>query len=278
MFARKLNKSFSQIPLSYTIGYRNKQNEIRTIFEIFDFKKRKLSSDNDFVNIILEDFSKSLIYNINKLIQRKDAVKMNEINFIGWNPSLEKQLLDSIFKRNVPINSLIWTCFDESVISIKREVSLSKITKKGYKEKKYFVKFREEINKTLSAEDIKKYNLNHDGAIASYAGFVLYNIVTKTKKTKYHIYMDSDLLVEELKEYALDDINRMYYFLDNLSEAKNMMRKLKIADGLKKEMNKNAKLLDLLSSYNPNIKVKDLIKKLEKENEECCKKIPLFDD
>ena len=275
-FARRLNKSFNQIPLSYTIGYRNKQKETKTCFEIFDFKK-KISNNNNFTNYILEDFSKSLIVNINKIINRKEVVRIEEINFIGWNPSLEEQLLSSMFKRKVPTNSLINTCFDESNLITKREVSLSKVTKTGYKDTKYFVEFRKEVAKNLSPEDIAKFNLNHDGAIASYAGFVLYNIIMKTKKTKFHIYMSAEILTRELKEYSLDDINRMYYFIDNIPEVKSTMRKFKIVDGLKKEINSNVRLLELLQNYNPNIKIKDLIKKLEINNDESKKKIELFE-
>lgn len=277
LFARKLNKSFQQIPLSYTIGYRNKQNETTSIFEIFNFKN-KVPNNNNLVNHILDDFSKSIILNIGKIVKRKEKIKIEEVNFIGWNPSLEKQLLELIFKRSIPVNSLIKTCFDESIVNTKRQISLSKITKNGYKQTKYFVKFREEIAKVLSPEDIQKFNLTHDGAIASYAGFVLYNIIAKTRKTKYHIYMSAELLMEELKEYALDDINRMYYFLDNLPEIKDIIRKLKIVEKLKQEINSNNKLLTLLVNYNPNLKIKDLTKKLEKKNEEFNKKILLFED
>ncbi|MGL6124929.1 MAG: hypothetical protein ACRC1F_00355 [Metamycoplasmataceae bacterium] len=278
MFARKLNKFFNQIPLSYTIGYRNKQNEIITIFEIFDFSDKRVPMNNNLVDYIFNDFAKSLISNINELIGNKEEVNFDQINFIGWNPSLEKQLLGSIFKRSVPVDSLIQTCLDENVVSLKREVSLSKVTKKGYKEKKYFSKFKEEIGKNFTPEEIRKYNLNHDGAVASYAGFVLYNILNKTRKTKYHIYMNSKLLESELREYAVDDINRMYYFVDNLNEVKNTIKKLKVVDNLKKEINTNTRLLTLLSSYNPNLKIKDLIKKLEKGIESNNKKIPLFEE
>ncbi len=275
-FARRVNKSFNQIPLSYTLGYRNKKKEIITLFEIFDFKK-KIPSNNNFVNCILEDFSKSLITNINKIVNKKETIKIEEINFIGWNPSLEEKLLSSIFKRKIPINSLINTCFEEGILSSKREISLSKVTKNGYKNKKYFIEFRKEVEKNLSDDEIAKFNLKHDGAIASYAGFVLYNIIMKTRKTKFHIYMSAEILMKELKEYSLDDIHRMYYFADNLLEVKEIIRKFKIIDSLKKEINSNIKLLELLENYNPNIKIKDLIKKLEKSNEENKNKIILFE-
>ncbi|MGL5732674.1 MAG: hypothetical protein ACRCXE_01215 [Metamycoplasmataceae bacterium] len=278
MFARKVNKSFNQIPLSYTIGYRNKKNEILTIFEIFDFGNRNVPLNNNLVICILDDFYQSIIHNIKKLIKRRGPLDIGEINFIGWNPSLEKQLLEAIFRRQIIVNSLLRTCFDDDTISTKREISLSKITKKGYKDKEYFPILRNEISKILTPEEIKKYNLNHDGAIASYAGFVLYNIIKKTRKTKYHIYMDSKVLQDELKEYALDDINRMYYFVDNLTEIRTAIKKLKIVDDLKKDINTNTRLLTLLSGYNPNIRIKDLIKKLEKDNLEANKKIPLFEE
>ncbi|MGL5204837.1 MAG: hypothetical protein ACRC9F_00520 [Metamycoplasmataceae bacterium] len=278
MFARKINKSFNQIPLSYTMGYRNKKNEITTIFEIFDFNTQDLPMNNNLVIYILENFCKSIITNIKKLIRKRGTLDIGEINFIGWNPLLEKNLLESIFQRNINVNSLIRTCFEEDLISSKRDISLSKITKRGYKDKEYFSKFRKQINIVLTPEEIKKYNLNHNGAIASYAGFVLYNIIKKTRKTKYHIYMDPKILQEELKEYAIDDINRMYYFVDNLPEIKVTIKRLKIVDELKKDINNNTRLLALLSTFNPNIRVKDLIKKLEKENMAANKKIPLFEE
>jgi hypothetical protein len=182
-----------------------------------------------------------------------------------------------MYKKRVPINSLINTCFEESNLITKREVSLSKVTKNGYKDTKYFTEFRKEFAKTLSPEDISKFNLTHDGAIASYAGFVLYSIIMKTKKTKFHIYMSAEILINELKEYSLDDINRMYYFLDNIPEVKSTIRKFKIIDNLKKDINTNVRLLELLENYNPNIKIKDLIKKLETSNDENKKKIVLFE-
>ncbi|MGL5205418.1 MAG: hypothetical protein ACRC7B_00690 [Metamycoplasmataceae bacterium] len=277
MFARKVNKSFNQIPLSYTIGYRNKKNEIITIFEIFDFEHKNIPLNNNLVVYILDDFYRSLVSNIKKLIRRRGPLDIGEINFIGWNPSLEKQLLEAIFRRPITVNSLLRNCFDDA-ISTKREISLSKITKKGFPDKQYFPTFRNEISNVLLPEQIKKYNLGHDGAIASYAGFVLYSIIKKTRKTKYHIYMNPHILQNELKEYALDDINRMYYFVDNLSEIKTAIKKLKIIDDLKKDINTNTRLLALLSEYNPNIKVKDLIKKLEKDNLEANKKIPFFEE
>lgn len=82
MFARKLNKPFNQVPLSYTIGYKNKQNEINTIFEIFNFRKN-FPVNNNFVNCILEDFSKSIILNVNKLINKREVIELEQINFIG---------------------------------------------------------------------------------------------------------------------------------------------------------------------------------------------------
>ena len=82
LFARRLNKSFNQIPLSYTIGYRNKKNEIMTIFEIFNFQKN-IPNNNNFVNYILDDFSKSIILNINKITKRRETISLDEINFIG---------------------------------------------------------------------------------------------------------------------------------------------------------------------------------------------------
>ncbi|MGL5592209.1 MAG: hypothetical protein ACRDCJ_02545 [Metamycoplasmataceae bacterium] len=278
MFARKVNKSFNQIPLSYTIGYRNKKNEIITIFEIFDFDQKNLPLNNNLVIFIIDDFYKSLTINIKKLIKKRGPLDIGEINFIGWNPSLEKQLLEAIFRRPVTVNSLVRNCFDDETVSLKRDISLSKVTKKGFIRKQYFPKFRNEISNILTTEEIRKYNLNHDGALASYAGFVLYNIIKKTRKTKYHIYMNLKILQDELKDYALDDINRMYYFVDNLSEIKTIIKKLKIVDDLKKDINNNTRLLILLSEYNPNIRVKDLIKKLEKENFEANKKIPLFEE
>ncbi|MGL5617691.1 MAG: hypothetical protein ACRCWU_01395 [Metamycoplasmataceae bacterium] len=277
MFARKVNKSFNQIPLSYTIGYRDKKNEIITIFEIFDFNHKNIPLNNNLVICILDDFYQSIISNIKKLIKRRGPLDISEINFVGWNPSLEKQLLEAIFRRHIIVNSLLRNCFDEDTISTKREISLSKVTKKGFKDREYFPEFRKEISNILTPDEIKKYNLNHNGAIASYSGFVLYNIIKKTRKTKYHIYMNPNVLQNELKEYALDDINRMYYFVDNLSEIKTTIKKLKIIDELKKNINTNTRLLNLLTEYNPNLRVKDLIKKLEKDNIESIKKISLFE-
>lgn len=277
MFARKLNKPFNQVPLSYTIGYKNKQNEINTIFEIFNFRKN-FPVNNNFVNCILEDFSKSIILNVNKLINKREVIELEQINFIGWNPCLEEQLLTSIFKKKIPVDSLIKKCFEKKdFFSTKREISLSKITNKGYKNKKYFVEFRKEISKILDVDTITKLNLNHDGAIASYCGFTIYNIIKKTRKTKYHIYMSEELLINELKEYALDDINRMYYFLENLNEAKKILKNVKIVDDLKKTINLNNKLLAYLIEYNPNLKIKDLIKKLEIETKKNKDKISLFE-
>jgi len=277
IFARKLNKSFNQIPLSYTIGYRNKQQEIKTIFEIFNFRKN-IPINNNFSNYILEDFAKSLISNIGKLINKKEIIKLNEINFIGWNQTLEKELLLSIFKEKIIVNSLIERGFEKNELSIKREISLTKITKNGYKEINYFLEFKKEINKKLSKETIEKLNLNHCGALASYSGFVIYNIIKKTRKTKYHIYMSETILTNELKLYSLDDINRMYYFLDNLNKVKKMIKNIEITDKLKKEININSKLLITLHEYNGNLKIKDLIKKIKSDNEKYSKKIKLFED
>ena len=276
LFARRLNKSFNQIPLSYTIGYRNKKNKISTVFEIFNFQKN-IPNNNNFINYILEDFSKSIIININKIVEKKETMTLENINFIGWNPSLEEQLLSMIFKRKISVSSLTNISF-EDIFTYKREISLSKVTKNGYKNTKYFTNFRNEISKSLTSEEIAKFNLNHDGAIVSYAGFVLFNILTKTRKSKYHIYMSAEKLIKEIKEYSLDDINRMYYFIDNLAEAKLIIRNLKIIDDLKREINKNTKLLELLTDFNPNLKIKDLIKKLETKTCDCKKKISLFED
>ena len=82
LFARRLNKSFNQIPLSYTIGYRNKKNKISTVFEIFNFQKN-IPNNNNFINYILEDFSKSIIININKIVEKKETMTLENINFIG---------------------------------------------------------------------------------------------------------------------------------------------------------------------------------------------------
>lgn len=276
MFARKINKPFYQIPLSYTIGYRNKKKEISTIFEIINFEN-DVPMNNNFINYVYEDFARSIMLNINSLIKSKELIKVENVNFIGWNPCLEEQILTSVFKRKISVESLIKSCFDHSKLGIKRDISLSKITKKAYSDKKYFENFRKEIAKTLSSEDIEKLNLNHDGALASYSGFVLYNIIRKKIKTKYHIYISAKLLISELREYALDDIYRMFYFVDNLAEIKETLRNIKIVDELKKEINMSVKLISSLTEYNPNLKIKDLIKKLETAKKDCEKKVLLFE-
>lgn len=88
------------------------------------------------------------------------------------------------------------------------QLSLKLITSAEIRTDKYFENFRATAIKNIQPKFYKSRGLEHDGALAALAGYILLH--TQTKRTgKFFFEMNEKVLLDEIKAYSLDDVLRM---------------------------------------------------------------------
>ena len=249
-FSYKLKTKSNTIPYAYSFGLKIK-NKFNKKTTIINFKKLNSKSLDNFIK---NDITKTIRLWIKK---PKFVIKKSNTEFIGWNPDLEVRILRNIFK-TVEIQNQ----------SPESALSLSRLTKIKFKEKIYFKTLKNNIQKFMDEEFIKRRGLTHDGAVAAYAGYVYYS-KNLGLETKWKTNIKINNLLSEIKTYSQDDLMRMIYLEENPQSFEKEIIKLKKIYKKKKEVSRkitqNTKIINILSGENPKMKISDLIKKL-KEN------------
>ncbi len=102
--------------------------------------------------------------------------------------------------------------FGENVMVVDQNdnahLSLKIITSSIIPTNRYFENFRKDAISHIEPKFYKSRGLEHDGALAALAGYVLLHIQTK-RTGKFFFATNEKKLLEEIKAYSLDDVKRM---------------------------------------------------------------------
>ncbi|PYF43718.1 DUF2779 domain-containing protein [Metamycoplasma alkalescens] len=209
-FARLLSIP-ANTPFAYSLGGLNHDNKFETKTFIIDFVKGNS----------IKDVWSTLKQKIIKHIYEIDSkAKIDEIIFIGHNPTLEKQILTKMF----PKNSVIPLIDDKS----NPVLSLSKLTGSVFKQE-YFLNTKKMIEKS-GINILKKMITKSNGLIASFLGFWLYvnSLVilrSNDKRKKYFLKLNKNVVIKELRKYSQDDVNKMLYLAANPEETNLLIKR-----------------------------------------------------
>lgn len=235
-------------PFAYTLGfYVGKKFKTRTF--IFNFQKNHLDHVKDIMR-------QNIISDIRHLLNQKTfQVTKDSIEFVGWNPTLERKILGRIFP-HFTVNSL-----NKGV-----ELSLSRLTHEITNN--YFSYFKKIINNQIDAKLIVRRGMDQDGAIAAFAGYLLYASV-HDQRNKYVIDFNLEILLQELRRYSREDVTRMHFLnshpqLFNKRKEKALLL-IKQKNKLKSQINQKEKLLKLINKFDGKKTVKQINEEIKKE-------------
>lgn len=183
-----------EFPYAYTLGIYV-GNKFKTKTFVFNFQQDSVNDIYDVLRNYISRDIKGILGNKNQSINK------SSVKFIGWSPILEKKILNKVFPG-----------FDVSPLNKGFELSLSRLTPEI--KDNYFVMTKKLIARHMDAEFIKRRNLDHDGAVAALAGYLLYSAVMP-EKGKFYFDYDMKTLVGEIKKYSKEDVTRMAFLNDN---------------------------------------------------------------
>lgn len=187
-------KVVDEFPYAYTIGiYVGKKFKTKTY--IFNFQKDSVNTVNEVLRVQLSKDIRAIIDN------PKQPITKSAIKFVGWSPILEKKILAKVFPG-----------FEVNPLNKGFELSLSRLTPEI--KDNYFVETKKLIAQHMEEDFIKRRNLDHDGAVAALAGYLLYTSVN-TAEGKYYFNYDMKTLLNEVKKYSKEDVTRMAFLNDN---------------------------------------------------------------
>lgn len=246
-FTRK-TKIESNFPFAYTLGfYVGKKFKTRTF--IFNFQKEALDSINEIMR-------KQIIHDIRFILDQKNfAFNKDSVEFIGWNPTLEKQILGRIFP-NFIVNSL----------SKGIELSLTRLTHEIKND--YFSYFKKIISQQINSKLIQRRGMNHDGAIAAFAGYLLYAIV-HDPKNKLVVDFNLEILLKEIRRYSREDVTRMHFLHSHpelfAKRREKALLLIKQKNKLKNMINQKERLLKLINKFKSEKTVAQISQEIHQE-------------
>jgi len=257
-FNRELGLT-SDFPYAYSLGiYSGKQFKTETY--VFNFSKE---NTEDIFEILRVNISRD----IKRLTGKKSfVVNPKTIEFISYAPSLEKRILNKVYK-GVKLTD----------ISKGAMISLSQATEKYIKKDEYFDYLRGYVEKNVEERFYEKRGLVHDGAIAAVAGYYLY-MSAHNKKGRFNKQpLDIKTLIKELVTYSKDDVVRMKYIEENKEEffevakvrKKNILKRNKLST----EARNIDKTVNFLKTQDQELTVEFLLKELKKQAKGINKKI-----
>ena len=242
-----------KIPYAYTMG----------IFVGKDFKTKiyVVNFNNVDIKDIYNKLNKKITWDIRHILKKFDfKVSGKSVEFAAFNHVLEKEILKKVFKYINVID-----------ISKGERISLEKATEREMGKKNYFKELKEVVNKNLSSSFIEKKGLDKSGALAGFAGYILYKNVFPSKNDKYNLEINSKILLKEIKIYSEDDVVRMKIIVSNYKlfhdKAKRWNKIIKKNNSNNKIIKKNKIIIDELKKINPELKIKDYLKKVCKDYE-----------
>lgn len=237
----------SDFPYAYTLGiYRGKKFKTRTY--VFNFER--ISTDE-----IVEVLRVNIIKDIRDILDNKTfTVNADTVKFIGWAPHLEKKIIGQLFK------DAIVSAFNQGF-----ELSLSRLTPEF--EGNYFEVLKSQVRQNLSPKFIEMRNLNHDGALAALAGYLL--CMQIKGKGKFYFPFEVKSLIKEIKEYSKEDVTRMAFLNDNQAlfdqRRDKALELLRDKQKVIKHIQANEKLVKRLSDLEQAKTIEMIVKDLEDE-------------
>ncbi|BAP39372.1 hypothetical protein [Metamycoplasma canadense] len=237
-FARILSIP-SNTPFAYTVAALNQNNKFETRTFIIDFVKT--NSIKNIWSTIKQKIIKHL-YEINS------KLKIEQVTFIGHNPTLEKQILNKLFPKN-----LIKPLLDPSCPVL----SLSKLTGPKFKEE-YFSNIKKAINDS-DIYMLKKRTAERNGAIAAFVGFWLFvnastNLRANDKRKKFFLKLNKNQVIKEIRRYSMDDVNKMIFLASDEENTNSLIKKYLY----KKEFMKLIKNIN----FDENLTIKEIKEKI----------------
>lgn len=237
-FARVLSIPVNT-PFAYTVGALNQNNKFETKTFIVDFVK--INSIKNIWSTIKQKIIKH-IYEINS------KLKIEEIIFIGHNPTLEKQILIKLFPKNNVQSLLDPSC---------PVLSLSKLTGPRFKEE-YFPNIKKAIDES-NVIQLKKWTSGRNGSIAAFVGFWLFvnaqtNLRANDKRKKFFLKLNKNMVIKELRRYSGDDVNKMLFLASDPDFTNTLIKKYL----QKKELMKLLKNVEL----DENLTIKEVKEKI----------------
>ncbi|MFV8401058.1 hypothetical protein [Mycoplasma sp. 005V] len=198
------NIKADMLPYCYTIGmYRD--NDVEKGF----MTKTSLMSFKDFdYRTYIKKLKSNLINDISILAKEKITFQNidEKIEFYGWNPQMENDILNRLFQVN---------CFNASKYKGKRMLSL-KIVVPHLDRDDYFKATRKLF--ALKQPDVDRDIFNDPGFAAAYLGYIRFLLFNKTKKSANKINLslkDLHLIDTDIVNYNKDDVLKLDYCYRN---------------------------------------------------------------
>ncbi|PAK21279.1 hypothetical protein CJJ23_02940 [Mycoplasmopsis agassizii] len=233
---RPFNKD-NWLPFAYSMGtYVNSktkgEKEWKIITTMIDFSR--LSDQNS----IIREVRRCLINDLKKWFGRVDE---ELLFFKGFAPQLEKKILAQV----MPLSSI------ESVFEFDN-IKLSLLTKESNRAS-YFPYLKSLVKEKFNEKTIKSIRLNQDGALAAYAGALLYS-QSRNIFNRFYMEFDHEKLLEEFLTYSEEDVQRMRYIVDNFEKVSERAQRILKIRTYREDHRAQAKrlenLLEHLKSYN----------------------------
>lgn len=190
---------FKDLPYAFSMGIEHNGRFVVKTF-IFNFEKLNYKGIYTLIRNRIQ------IYVNDFLGSESKEIKLEEIQFYGYNIVLEKNILSKVFKTQINIKD----------VAEGKSISLDRVTRKTIGDKEYFKNFRQDVIKKLGS--FKEYDKS--GVLAAIAGLNLF--LHNQNKTDSKHYIDTDLIAlrEEIIQYSKDDVLRMKSVFDNIEQFK----------------------------------------------------------
>lgn len=226
-------------PFAYTVGALNQNNKFETRTFIIDFLK------TNSIKSIWSTLKQKIIKHIYEI---NSKLNIEEVVFIGHNPTLEKQILIKLFPKNAVQSLLDPSC---------PVLSLSKLTGPKFTEE-YFPNIKKAIEES-NVTTLKKWTDWRNGSIAAFTGFWLYvnaipRLRANDKRKKFILKLNKNLVIKELRRYSGDDVNKMLFLASDPDQTNALIKKYLY----KKDLLKLIKNID----FDENLTIKEIKEKI----------------
>lgn len=223
----------SNFPFAYTMGiYIGKK--FKTCTFVFNFHNYSAEAIDQILH-------RQIIHDIRYLLKRKTFIINNKsIEFVGWNPNLEKKIIANIFPD-----------FTVSSLNKGMELSLSRLTPEIPND--YFEYLKKIATEQIGQKTLMQKTIERHGAVAAYAGYLLHAFEHNVKG-KFVIDGDKKIILNELRNYSRDDVMRMAFLNSHPEIFKKRRDKayalIKSKNSLKNQINKKERFLKTLKTFN----------------------------
>ncbi|VEU76396.1 hypothetical protein [Mycoplasmopsis columboralis] len=251
----KLSGFYGKLPFLYTIGFEKNQQFIykTTLIRPSVLKNKK---QHEIDNLVAANLTNS----IKTLTGIKLNKKVNNIEFIGFNPNLERELLLKYFP-----NTVVNNIYEDN----SSPVSLSNVLKELNIQQTDFFSYLKSVAKKDS-KIIKALNKNKTGYVAEMCGVILLADSIKDKKIIKQLTgvekINIDKIKSDLKLYNYEDVKAMEIINKNVEKVQILCQNQKKCREAKMLQNKiSAKIVDFSHLSNEHLYVASNLLKIASE-------------